>query len=201
MAIKGKSIPVGRGAGVGAAPKKTKGTVTRGKPSPVVSALAALGGGVKPAKVKVAGKTMTTKPAEAGVGIGSAIAKVAGRAAAKKIAADAARDARYAAKAMPKRVSSKTAQGSITKVKGDLASRETAHAAKPGKVEYTKPGRTVSDKQRAAYEASARRMSKVQSKAKSSNIKAGTAFAAGLLVAANKKADGKRKFIRPGKKG
>jgi hypothetical protein len=56
--------------------KSSKGT----KAEKVVGkVLAAAGGGVKPQKVKVGGKTMTTKPVESGLGVVGAMAKAVAR--------------------------------------------------------------------------------------------------------------------------
>ena len=60
--------------------KSSKGT----KAEKVVGkVLSAAGGGVKPQKVKVGGKTMTTKPVESGLGVVGAMAKAVARTAAR----------------------------------------------------------------------------------------------------------------------
>jgi hypothetical protein len=60
--------------------KSSKGT----KAEKVVGkVLAAAGGGMKPQKVKVAGRTMTTKPTEAGLGIVGQLSRAGARAASK----------------------------------------------------------------------------------------------------------------------
>jgi hypothetical protein len=68
--------------------KSSKGT----KAEKVVGkVLAAAGGGVKPQKVKVAGRTMTTKPTEAGLGVVGAMAKAVARTTARNAGKDAAK--------------------------------------------------------------------------------------------------------------
>lgn len=70
--------------------KSSKGT----KAEKVVNkVLAAAGGGVKPQKVKVGGKTMTTKPTEAGLGVVGTMARAAARTAARNAAKNAAKNA------------------------------------------------------------------------------------------------------------
>jgi hypothetical protein len=78
--------------------KSSKGT----KAEKVVGkVLSAAGGGVKPQKVKVAGKTMTTKPVESGLGAVGTMARAAARAAASPVGRSA---------------------GSVNKLKGGVSS-------------------------------------------------------------------------------
>jgi hypothetical protein len=53
--------------------------------------LTAAGGGVKPQKVKIAGKTVTTKPVESGLGVVGAMAKAIARTTARNAGKDAAK--------------------------------------------------------------------------------------------------------------
>jgi hypothetical protein len=119
--------------------KSSKGT----KAEKVVGkVLAAAGGGVKPQKVKVAGKTMTTKPVESGLGVVGTMARAAARAAASPVGKSAG-SVNKTMGGVPKALAKKARETRLASSR-EMKDRYSLSKKEGGKVDYFMAGRGAS---------------------------------------------------------